>query len=75
MKIKIIQRTDYNDYLQEEMEIDGKYSVSVYPLCECPEDAIIERDLVGCSDIADYMQKAYDAAKRGEELEIIVEKE
>ena len=41
---------------------------SVYPLCECPEDAIIGRGLISCSRIIDLMKLAYQAGKNGEEF-------
>lgn len=75
MKIVIKQSEDHNGELCENMEINGKDSLSVGPLCECPEDAIIGRDLVSCSDVARYMRAAYDAGKNGEELSIETIKE
>lgn len=54
----------------QEMEIvcpvHGQRSYSVYPLCECPEDAIIGRSLISCSEIASLMKLAYDAGGRGD---------
>lgn len=50
----------------QNMMIDGKERLRVGPLCECPEDAIIGRDLVSCCDVAEYMRQAYEAGKRGE---------
>lgn len=44
-----------------------------YPLYECPEDATLERDMTNADDIAAYIKMGYDAAKRGEDLEIIKE--
>lgn len=70
MKIIIKSFTDPDYLIHEKMEIDGKEALSVGPLCECPEDAIIGRDLISCNDVADYMQKAYDAGKNGEEFSI-----
>lgn len=40
--------------------------LQVNALCECPEDATIERDLVSCNDILEYMKLAYEAGKNGE---------
>ena len=69
MKLTITITKDYNDCAIEEMEIDdGGKGLYVSPLSESPEDAIIERDLVGCVDVADYMKRAYDAGKRGEDF-------
>lgn len=75
--MKIIIHRGYNpeSCLTEEMEIDGVNKLSVYPLYESPEDATIERDLVGCSDVANYMNMAYLAGKNGEEFSIEIVEE
>ena len=70
MKIVIKQSENCDGAACEEMEINGKNSLSVYPLYECPEDAIIGRNLVSCSDVAAYMADAYNAGKNGEEFSI-----
>lgn len=72
MKIVITVSTDSDYYESEAMTIDGKDSVSVHPLCECPEDAIIGRDLISCQEIAELMKKAYTAGKNGEKFEVEV---
>jgi hypothetical protein len=66
IEVKIWEDSDCCQH--QEMIIDGKESVSVHPLSECPEDAIIERDLVSCTDIVTFMQLAYNAGKNGEEF-------
>ena len=71
MKVKIVKyEDDYDHLITEGMFIDGKSSLSVGPLSECPEDAIIGRDLVSCSDVYRYMKMALEAGKKGEELEL-----
>lgn len=75
MKVKLYVGTNCDDYRTEEMyvydnedkQVGSEY---VYPLHECPEDACIERDLLSCSTIIDYMKLAYEAGKNGEELTI-----
>lgn len=67
MKVVIEAWEDsYGCLRHERMKVDGKNSLSVHPLCECPEDAIIGRDLVGCCDVADLMQMAHAAGIAGE---------
>ena len=66
------------DYIADEMSVEDKDGNNigneyVGPLCECPEDAIIGRDLISCGDIIKYMKKAYEAGVNGEEL--IIEEE
>lgn len=63
----------YDDLAADEMTIyndNGERTGHEYvgPLCECPEDAIIGRDLISCGAIIGYMKQAYEAGKNGEEF-------
>lgn len=65
----------YDDLAADEMTLmddEGNRIGHEYvgPLCECPEDAIIGRDLISCNTIISYMKKAYNAGKNGEEFVI-----
>lgn len=71
MNIEISIGTDRNDSEWQTMKIDGEQRLSVHALCECPEDAMIERDLVSCQQVATFMREAYEAGKRGEEFNVI----
>lgn len=73
MKVVVKTGTTSDDLKRESLTIDGKERLWVGPLCDCPEDAIIGRSLVSCSDVASYMQQAYEAGQRGEEFEIVTE--
>jgi hypothetical protein len=74
MKIIVKEGTcSFDDSTKEQLIIDGKERAYVGSLSECPEDAIIGRSLISCNEIADYMKEAFEAGKRGEELEIIRE--
>lgn len=72
MKITIYTGNNYDDLETQVMNIEtnvGEHSgFSVYPLCECPEDAIIGRDLISCNEIAEAMKIAYEAGKAGEDF-------
>lgn len=68
MKIIFRSSTDSDYLVRERMDIDGKEALYVGPLCECPEDAIIGRDLVSCTDVIAYMRRAFEAGKNGEDL-------
>jgi hypothetical protein len=68
MEVKIIKSYDENDSRSEEMYINEKFAESAYPMCECPEDATLERDLISCSRIAKLMELAYIAGKNGEDF-------
>ena len=70
MKIRINSYKDCDYFRRECLFIDGKQVVSVGPLCECPEDAIIGRDLVSCYDILHYMKLAHQAGTNNQPLEI-----
>jgi len=70
MKV-VITVGERDDLCTEDMSIDGERRLFVGPLCDCPEDATIERDLVSCGDVANYMQEAYEAGRRGETFEIV----
>lgn len=70
MEIELIVTEDGDRLARHEVKVDGKSVARIYPLCECPEDAIIGRDLIDGNDIFGYIKMGYDAAKRGEELSI-----
>ena len=48
MKIDIYTWEDDEGYKRQALYIDEVYRKYVGPLCECPEDAIIGRDLIDC---------------------------
>ena len=52
---------------------DEKVSFSVYNLCECPEDAIIGRDLFDASDFIRAVELGFRIAKRGYDEIIVTE--
>jgi hypothetical protein len=77
MRIKIVESVDWYDRtVSQDLYIDGERELSVYPLTDCPEDAIIGRSLVSCKTIANLMQRAYEAGDDMEEFIVeIVEEE
>jgi hypothetical protein len=50
--------------------INGVEKYSVQSLSDCPEDAIIGRDLISGKQIISAIRMGYEAGKSGEELEI-----
>ena len=50
--------------------VDDKEIASVQNLCECPEDATIDRDLINGRQIIDFIKLGYEAGKKGEELTV-----
>jgi len=70
MKITLIVTEDDYGAQSHKVLFDGKFRTAIHSLGECPEDAIIGRDLVDGHDIVDFIQMGYDVAKRGETLEV-----
>ena len=70
MEIEIQAGTNRDGLSHQTLIIDGKERLYVGPLNEYPEDAIIERDLVSCVEVANYMKEAYEAGRRGENFVI-----
>jgi hypothetical protein len=71
MKVVVYEMLDSEDCKIHTVEADGVQIAHIHRLSEEPEDAIIERSLIGGDRIARFIQMGYDAAKRGEELEIL----
>lgn len=77
--MKIVITEIYDSYecrvINEQMQIDGKGAMSVGDLSDCPEDAIIGRDLVDCGQVCDLMEKAHAAGKAGEPFVVEVKRD
>ena len=73
MKIEALRFID-EKYGEQDMSIlliDGKNSLSVGNLCECPEDATIDRGLIDADQVMEYMKKAYKLGKENINIEFI----
>ena len=66
MKVEIQERRNSDGLTMQRMFIDEKEVLSIYPLYDCPEDAIIGRGLISCNQIAALMERAYKAGLSGE---------
>lgn len=66
MKVTVKQLIRDDSFQAERLLIDGKEVMSVCDLWECPEDAILGRDLNSMEEVADLMYLAYKAGKKGE---------
>lgn len=55
--IKIESCAGWEGLRRERLLINGSEEMSVGPLSECPEDAILERDLVGPSDFVELFER------------------
>lgn len=54
--VKVVTSTGREGCDVETLYIDGENVMRVGPLSECPEDAILERDLVGPSTFSHLLQ-------------------
>lgn len=71
VEVKVVTgQARYVDARTETLYIDGQEWMSVYPLCECPEDAILERDLIGPADFASFL-KSFLTEHRGKKVRFI----
>lgn len=71
MHVNINVSQDYNGLERHEITITHENKTSeiyIGALCECPEDAIIGRDLIDGFQILDLMRIAYEAGKNEEEF-------
>lgn len=66
-KLKLKEEIDsYGEcYFQKLWSEDGKIQYSVSNLCECPEDATIDRDLVSANEIVDFIELGMKLAEKG----------
>ena len=71
MKVELLTREDSDCLEHHRVKVDGKDIASIGPLSECPEDAIIGRDLIDGGDVVRYIKMGYDAGIRNEEFEVV----
>lgn len=55
--VKVVTGVGWEGCRRETLLINDKEVMYVGPLSECPEDAILERDLVGPSNFADLLER------------------
>ena len=63
---KDVEKHDYRDRLV--IKVDGKEMLDVYD--GEPEDNNLSRNFNDCLQVPDLMKLAYEAGKKGEELEV-----
>lgn len=71
MKITITRTQDSDNGERQKIKIEGGRQWSIFPLCDCPEDAIVGRGLVDADDLVSAIKAGFDAAKNGETLDIV----
>lgn len=72
--VKVISGEGWEGLRRERLEIDGEEVMHVGPLSECPEDAILERDLVGPSDFASLLE-SFLIKHKGKKVKFVYEEE
>lgn len=72
--VKVVGGEGWEGLRRETLIIDEKKVMSVGPLSECPEDAILERDLVGPSDFASLLEK-FLVEHKGKQVKFVFEEE
>lgn len=78
VKVKYAEPSGWDYGRREVLEIDGREVMSVGPLSDCPEDAILERDLVGPGDFSELLEtfiKNHNGKKIKFETEEVSEEE
>jgi len=58
--IKVESCAGWEGFRRERLLIDGDEVLSAHPLTECPEDAILERDLLGPSNFVYLLESVIE---------------
>ncbi|MGP3738380.1 hypothetical protein ACTWKB_02610 [Bacillus sp. 4A_MP2] len=74
VEVKVLSGIGWEDCKREKLLIGGKQVMDVRPLSECPEDAILERDLKGPSDFAEIL-KTFLREHKGKKVRFIYEED
>ncbi|WP_312093732.1 hypothetical protein [Niallia sp.] len=72
--VKVLSSEGWEGCRREKLVIDGKQVMHVGPLSECPEDAILERDLVGPGDFASLLEN-FLIEHKGKKVRFVYEDE
>lgn len=75
MKIRLNKTEDCDNLTIHQVFVDDKKIAHISPFTDCPEDAIIGRDLLDGNDVIKFIKMGYEAAKRGEDIETIITNE
>ncbi|OTQ85107.1 hypothetical protein BG31_15380 [Bacillus subtilis subsp. subtilis] len=72
--VTVVTSKGWEDLRRETLLINGEEIMDVGPLSECPEDATLERDLVGPSDFADLLEN-FLIEHKGKKVKFVFEDE
>ncbi|WP_242730353.1 hypothetical protein [Bacillus altitudinis] len=74
VEVKVLSGIGWEDCRSERLLIDGTEVMSAGPLSECPEDAILERDLKGPTDFAEMLE-TFLREHKGKKVRFIYEED
>lgn len=72
--VKVVTGSNSDGASHETLFINDKECLSTYPLYECPEDATLERDIVGASRFASLLEN-FLIEHNGKKVKFIYEDE
>jgi hypothetical protein len=72
--VKVVTGFNSDGASHETLYINDKEHISTYPLYECPEDATLERDIVGASRFASLL-KRFLVEHKGKKVKFVYEDE
>lgn len=72
--VKVVAGEGWEGLRRETLYINEQEVMYAGPLSECPEDAILERDLYGPSDFADLL-KSFLLEHKGKKVKFVYEEE
>lgn len=72
--VKVRSWLDSDYYTHDILEVNGKEVFGVHPLCECPEDAVIGRDLISSGEIASFLER-FIIEHKGKKVKFVYEDE
>lgn len=74
VEVKVVSGEGWEGLRRETLFIDDKEVMSAGPLSECPEDAVLERDLKGPSDFASLLRD-FLIEHKGKKVRFVYENE
>jgi hypothetical protein len=72
--VKVVTGFNSDGASHETLFINDKERISTYPLYECPEDATLERDIVGASQFASLLEN-FLVKYKGKKVKFVYEEE
>ena len=74
VEVKVVTGFNPDGASHETLYINGKEAIGTYPLYECPEDATLERDIVGASRFESLLE-TFLIEDNGKKVKFVYEEE